>query len=149
MGGPNVPHVDCVVSFLTGMGDCPEEDKDKESLCTYSTNFVGFVGNDIVLYYFYCALITNTGNLLESASTSMPPATGHSSHSSRDVSHVRPRGNAHRNRDLANALVQPVRISLSQMEKETEHWRGQLYKTQALAAAETLSVERQEQLLKV
>ena len=35
------------------MGDCPEEDKDKESLCTYSTNFVGVVGNDIVLYYFF------------------------------------------------------------------------------------------------
>lgn len=63
---------------LSGMGDCPDDEKVKTSLSVYSSNFVSFCQGRPLLLYAY-ELLMREGDIFSSFTALMPIEAAHSS----------------------------------------------------------------------
>lgn len=124
----------CLVNFrLSGMGDCPAEEKQEQSLKVYSSKFSAFCSGKPMVAYLY-ELLVREQDLLSSFATEMPSGTSHTSESKRSISSLCPSGDVKKNKQkksiskeaakedtalnsLANALRAPVQVETVQESK--------------------------------
>lgn len=119
------------------MGDCPDDDKTRNSLNVFSSNFKDYCHGKPVLLYMY-EILMHYG-LLESSAGDMPDGTEHSSASSsnRATAATRPMpGRAERKgsaltRELVSALSAPLVIAESPAQAKLNFFAAQAMELQA------------------
>lgn len=114
------------------MGDCPDDEKTKNSLSIFSSNFKDYCNGKPILLYMYELFMRY--ELLESAAGDMPEGTGHSSTSHRPVA-GRPlpigqgeRKGAKLTKELICAMSAPITIAESPAQAQLNFFAAQSMK---------------------
>ena len=141
---------ECMQNFRTsGMGDCPTEDREKQSNTVFSSTFASYCQGKPAVLYLYHVLMPH--DLLTSFQADMPEDSTHSSEGGqREVSGPRPSvkggGAAAKMRMLTHALEQPVMIAQTADQKKSDYFGAQLAESRAKLQEEQLSALKEEQL---
>ena len=135
---------------LSGMGDCPDEERMKQSTGVYSSKFQDFVQGNIPALYWYEVLVHL--DLLESTSCDMPEHTGFNASSQRQTSKpALKKGSKRKGKDvnltsLAHAIGKPVMIAKTADEKKLAYHSANAAKARAAMLASQLASQKESEL---
>lgn len=151
----------CLVNFrLSGMGDCPAEEKHAQSFKVYSSKFSAFCTGKPMVVYLY-ELLVREQDLLSSFATEMPAGTSHTSDSKRSIAasssapeNVKKRKMSQETKEdaimnsLASAIKAPVKFENAQESKALQEAKYFKARFDALKARADLRATLESELEK-
>ena len=151
---------------VSGMGDCPYEEREKQSISVYSSKFEDYVAGDQVALYWYHMLMPD--GLLESSAAPLPPAASMSSNDDdsrapgsasgakppelRRLGPSRLKNNSTAEllaSSISRAAAAPIQMSKSGAQKMAEYYNARALKARASELHSNISTAKENELERV